>query len=255
MQSRLDLRFLTDDHTLLLEARRELDAMRTSNARLMREVKELRRREAQARRLAGQDELTGLCNRRHMLQSLGAAIEAAAQSGSRLGLLFIDLDGFKAINDDYGHAAGDSLLAAVGARIASRARKIDIVCRYGGDEFVVVLPGVPDAGAVLQIADQIRAHLALPYWVHGAKLRLTAAVGIAVFPDHAQGAQELLQRADELMYRAKSTGRGRANPSRRKTITHDTRPPARQSAAFIGEALYARTLSAATIGECPPTEV
>jgi diguanylate cyclase (GGDEF)-like protein len=255
MQSRVDLRFLTDDHTLLLQARRELDAMRTSNARLMREVKELRRREAKARRLAGLDELTGLCNRRVMLQSLGTAIEAAGQSGSRVGLLFIDLDGFKAINDDYGHATGDSLLAAAGARIASRARKIDIVCRYGGDEFVVVLPGVPDSCAVLHIADQIRAHLALPYWVHGTKLRLTAAVGIAVFPDHAEGAQQLLQRADESMYRAKPTGRGRVAPSRRKSMPHDTRASARQSASFIGEALYGRTLSAATIGECPPTEV
>jgi diguanylate cyclase (GGDEF)-like protein len=255
MQPRLDRRFLTDDHTLLLEARRELDAMRTSNARLLREVKELRRREAHARRLAGQDELTGLCNRRLMLQSLGAAIEAAGQSGSRLGLLFIDLDGFKAVNDVYGHATGDGLLAAAGARIASRARKIDIVCRYGGDEFVVVLPGVPDADAVLHIADQIRAHLALPFWVHGTKLRLTAAVGIAVFPDHAEGAEKLLQRADESMYRAKSTGRRRVAASRRKTMPHDTRLPARQSASFIGEALYARALSAATIGECPPTEV
>jgi diguanylate cyclase (GGDEF)-like protein len=255
MQLRLDRRFLTDDHTLLLETRRELEALRTSNGRLLRELKELRRREAQARRLAGQDELTGLCNRRLMQQSLAAALDAAARSGSRVGLLFIDLDGFKAINDHHGHATGDSLLAAAGARIATRARKIDIVCRYGGDEFVVVLPGVPDRGAVRQIADQIRAHLALPYWVHGTELRLTAAVGIAVFPDHAQSAQELLQRADESMYRAKSTGRRRVAASRRKTMPHDTRLPARQSASFIGEALYARALSAATIGECPPTEV
>jgi diguanylate cyclase (GGDEF)-like protein len=239
LQSRRDRRVPADDRALLLAARRELDALRTRNEQLLREVEQLRRGEAQARRLAGHDELTGLCNRRLMLQSLAAAIDTAARTAAHVGLLFIDLDGFKAINDDYGHAAGDRLLTAVGARIAARARKFDVVCRYGGDEFVVVLPGVPDARAVAQIASQLRMHLSVPYLIQGAELCLTAAVGVAVFPDHALDAEKLLQRADESMYRAKAGGRAHSHPS----------------AAVRRQASYAKGVSAATIIECQPTEV
>jgi len=111
----------------LQDARREIDALRARNDRLLREIVQLKEREAQTHRLADQDELTGLCNRRSMLQRLESSLVAASRHGNHLALLFIDLDGFKDVNDHFGHAIGDALLKAVGARIAARARRSDVV--------------------------------------------------------------------------------------------------------------------------------
>jgi diguanylate cyclase (GGDEF)-like protein len=188
----------------LKDARREIDALRTQNARLQSEISQLKEREAQTLRLADEDELTGLYNRRRMLQRLESAIALATRHRRHLGLLFIDLDGFKEVNDEFGHAMGDGLLKSVGARIAARARSSDIVCRYGGDEFVVVLPELSGGGDVQQIAETLRWRLSLPYSILERELRVTASVGTAFFPDDGATAEQLLQRADAAMYQAKS---------------------------------------------------
>jgi diguanylate cyclase (GGDEF)-like protein len=181
----------------------ELQALRSTNARLMRELAALKEREAQALRLADRDGLTGLYNRRRMQELLDAAIAEAAQQWSCVGLLFIDLNGFKGINDEYGHAAGDQILTTVATRIAARVRTGDFVCRYGGDEFVVVLPHVPDAAAVTRVADTIRDRVALPYWIEGSEQHLTAAIGESMYPHDGESADVLLHRADQAMYRMK----------------------------------------------------
>jgi diguanylate cyclase (GGDEF)-like protein len=121
-----------------------------------------------------------------------------------VGLLFIDLNGFKGINDEYGHAAGDRILTTVATRIAARVRTGDLVCRYGGDEFVVVLPSVPDAAAVTRVADTIRERVALPYWIQGNEQHLTAAIGESMYPHDGDSAEVLLHRADQAMYRLKT---------------------------------------------------
>jgi diguanylate cyclase (GGDEF)-like protein len=184
--------------------RGELESLRDTNAGLMREIVELRAREAESQRLAERDGLTGLYNRRCMLQSLASSITEAAHSGQSVGLLFIDLNGFKAINDVYGHAAGDKILITVAKRIAARVRTGDIVCRYGGDEFVVILPNVPDAAAVTRVADTIRERIALPYWINGEEQHLTAAIGESRYPQDGDSAEVLLHRADLAMYRLKA---------------------------------------------------
>ena len=186
------------------DAHRELETLRATNAQLVRELAALKEREAQAQRLADRDALTGLYNRRRMLELLEAAIAEAALQWQYVGLLFIDLNGFKGINDEYGHAAGDKILTTVAARIAARVRTGDLVCRYGGDEFVVVLPGVPDAGAVTRVADTIRERVALPYWLHGQEQHLTAAIGESLYPRDGKSAHELLDEADRAMYRLKA---------------------------------------------------
>jgi diguanylate cyclase (GGDEF)-like protein len=190
--------------TGLHHARREIEALRARNAHLLLQIEDLSRREAQARRLAARDELTGLFNRRLMLECLAAAISEAQASGGNLGVVFVDLDGFKEVNDVFGHGVGDSLLVAVGARIAARSRRRDVVCRYGGDEFVVVLPGLPEPGTAAQIAGALRTHLAAPYVLAGVEISVTASIGLAVYPSDARDPESLLRCADASMYRGKS---------------------------------------------------
>jgi diguanylate cyclase (GGDEF)-like protein len=187
------------------EARRELENLRLFNAYLLRELATLKERETQMQRLADRDSLTGLYNRRRVQELLEAAIAEAARQWQRVGLLFIDLNGFKGINDEYGHAAGDKVLATAAKRIAARVRAGDIVGRYGGDEFVVILPGVPDAAAVTRVAQTIRERMALPYRVEGTEHHLTAAIGESLYPHDARSADALLKRADQAMYRLKAS--------------------------------------------------
>ena len=181
----------------------ELQSLRSMNARLLRELAALKEREAQMLELADRDGLTGLFNRRRMMHLLDAAITEGGRQRQCVGLLFIDLNGFKGINDEYGHAAGDKILTAVATRIAARVRTGDFVCRYGGDEFVVVLPTVCDESAATRVADTIRERVALPYWIEGKEQHLTAAIGVSMYPQDGGSAQELLHRADLAMYRLK----------------------------------------------------
>jgi diguanylate cyclase (GGDEF)-like protein len=186
------------------EERREIETLRATNALLMREIAALKEREERTQRLAHRDDLTGLYNRRRMRELLDLAIAEAARHRRCVGLLFIDLNGFKSINDEYGHAAGDRILSYVATRIAGRVRNGDIVCRFGGDEFVVVLPSVPDAAAVAQVADAIRERVALPYWIDDNEQHLTAAIGESMYPHDGDSADVLLHRADQTMYRLKT---------------------------------------------------
>jgi diguanylate cyclase (GGDEF)-like protein len=183
---------------------REVELLRSVNARLLRTLATLKAREAEIRHLANRDGLTGLYNRRRMQELLESAISDAERQGKHVGLLFVDLNGFKAVNDEYGHAAGDKLLITVAARISARVRTDDIVCRYGGDEFVVVLPSVPNPLAVSRVADAIRERISLPYWIKGHDPHVSAAIGESFYPHDGANADQLLRRADEAMYRLKA---------------------------------------------------
>jgi diguanylate cyclase len=162
---------------------------------------------AEVRRLAATDALTGLPNRREFDSRLRRSLERAAASGERVGLLLIDLDRFKELNDSLGHHAGDLILAQVGPRIRSVLRDDDELARVGGDEFAVVCPG---AGAVEAIAERLGTALEEEFTVDGIDVRIGGSIGIAVYPENGDDAETLLQRADVAMYQAKMSHTGYA---------------------------------------------
>ena len=157
--------------------------------------------------LAFHDALTGLPNRALLEDRFGQALAHARRTGSHLALLFLDLDGFKAVNDRQGHDVGDALLQEVAARLAGCTRGSDTIARLAGDEFVALLPGA-DEMAATAVAAKVLAVVGVPYHLPGlAAIALTASVGISVYPDDAVEASALLRRADAAMYGAKRRGK------------------------------------------------
>jgi diguanylate cyclase (GGDEF)-like protein len=122
---------------------------------------------------------------------------------TKLALLYLDLDGFKAVNDALGHTTGDELLKRVSVRLLACIRASDTVCRHGGDEFVILLTEVADDEGALLAAEKIRTHLAIPYVIGTTAIQLTASIGVAVFPIDGREIGELLQRSDSAMFRNK----------------------------------------------------
>jgi diguanylate cyclase (GGDEF)-like protein len=165
---------------------------------------------AETRRQALTDDLTSMPNRRHFQRRLREAIAAGRVSEGSLALLLFDLDRFKELNDTLGHDAGDQLLCQVGERLRTVLRATDSAARLGGDEFAVLLGGPCDPAHAELVADKILATIAEPFPIKGVNLRVTASIGIALFPDHADDHEQLMQHADVAMYEAKSAQSGRA---------------------------------------------
>jgi diguanylate cyclase (GGDEF)-like protein len=165
------------------------------------------RRDEELYRRANFDSLTGLPNRLLGADALSRAVAAAARDRSILAVLFIDLDGFAAVNDSAGHAAGDRLLAQTAARLRECVRKSDIVARLGGDEFAVVLTELREAPDAVLAARSIIETLSKPDSLREAGVSVSASVGIAIYPNDGSSAEELLRHADLAMYKAKQSGR------------------------------------------------
>lgn len=173
-----------------------------------RDIGERKRAEETIRRLAYQDPLTGLANRTLFEDRLRVALAQGRRKKQMVGLIFMDLDGFKRVNDSATHAVGDRLLRAAARRLAGLVREGDTVARLGGDEFALLLPGMDGLGDVTAVAERILATFREPWRVGALEFHVTASLGIAIFPDHGGDAQTILRNADIAMYQAKDGGRG-----------------------------------------------
>jgi len=153
------------------------------------------------------DPLTGLPNRQLCHDRLSQAIAEARRDGGRLGVLFIDLDGFKNINDSLGHVAGDDVLRETGLRLSAAMRETDTVARLGGDEYVAILPCLETTLEIDVVAERVMTALRKPFVVQGRESVISGSIGVTVFPDDGTSAAELLRKADMAMYSAKASGR------------------------------------------------
>ncbi len=192
----------------------ELLARARSQVRKRRYTERLRDNVQMSIEMAITDALTGLFNRRYMESHLGTLIEQAAARGKPLSALVIDIDYFKAINDSHGHDAGDDVLRDFALRIKRSIRGIDLACRYGGEEFVIVMPET-DMAVAAMVAERLRRRIAAePFGIaQGARhVAVTISIGIAGFRGKDDTAASLLKRADQALYRAKLDGRNRVVP-------------------------------------------
>ncbi|PTA69085.1 diguanylate cyclase domain-containing protein [Deinococcus arcticus] len=197
-------RFLTAQFQLET-LRREAEQERQRAQQLQQDHAALQEDHALLAHRAAHDPLTGLANRAHFQ---AAAEQALQRAGSApVGLLFLDLDGFKAVNDTLGHDAGDDLLRQVGARLRAGVRREDLVARPGGDEFTVLLPGLRCPDDAHRVARELLRLITKPFTVQGETVQISASVGVAVTPQDGQAFATLQRRADEAMYRVKRAGK------------------------------------------------
>ena len=174
----------------------------------LRDLTDRKRDEAQIRHLARHDALTNLPNRFNFQERLNIALDTAAQQGTGIAILYIDLDRFKPVNDLYGHAAGDALLIQVSKRILAEIQHPDMLARIGGDEFVMILTSEPQPDAASVVATRVIEALSRPFEIEGDWIEVGASIGIAMFPEDGASADTLMQSADTAMYRVKECGRG-----------------------------------------------
>jgi diguanylate cyclase (GGDEF)-like protein len=188
----------------------QMQDLKRINAALESEIIERRQAEERAHGLATRDPLTGLLNRRSLVEHLEHSVAAASRYERGLAVLFLDMDRFKTINDTLGHDVGDELLIQVAARIKTAVRESDMVARLGGDEFVVLMEALPAYPDAAEVAKKIIAANTAPYNIGSHCLKTSISIGIALFPQDGTAVQTLMKNADMAMYHAKQQRRGSA---------------------------------------------
>ncbi|WP_414620529.1 CHASE2 domain-containing protein [Calothrix sp. CCY 0018] len=176
---------------------------------IIRDITERKFQEDHFRYIAYHDALTGLPNRKAFTEELHESLSWAKSGNCMLALLFVDLDGFKQVNDSLGHKMGDLLLVTVAQRLSNCLRGSDTVSRLGGDEFTIILRKIPKAEVAAKIADKILRTITEPIALENHNATVSASIGISIYPDNAENCETLLKQADAAMYRAKHLGRNR----------------------------------------------
>ncbi len=222
-RQREELERIVEERTRALMFRNlELDRLNAELRHMAEGLEEtVRERTAALVHQAQHDALTGLPNRRLLAERLERALAAAARYGRSIGLLFLDLDGFKAVNDAFGHDAGDEVLKEVARRLSSSLRGSDTLARLSGDEFVVLVTEMHRWDDVREIGEALLERVAAPYVVKGCEVRLTVSIGISVYPHDAPDAATLQQRADAAMYLAKDAGKNQVRFHLTAGTAHD----------------------------------
>ena len=196
--------FSAEMETTLREANENL-VVASVNAQVMTEAVE--RIMVHLSHMAEHDALTNLPNRGLLADRLEQSILLSKRHGSKLALMFLDIDHFKRINDSMGHAIGDQLLQSVAQRLQANVRTSDTVSRHGGDEFVILLPEIGDVQSVAHFAEKLIKSVSDPHIISGQELRVTLSIGISLCPDDGVDADVLMRNADMAMYQAKRSGR------------------------------------------------
>ncbi len=206
----LELQAKTDELSRLYQDLRvqRLQDLERINAELEQEVAVRKLAEQRAHELSIRDPLTGLVNRRSLIQQLEHAVASADRHQGEFALLFLDLDQFKAVNDSLGHEVGDELLRQVAARLLAAVRVSDVVARLGGDEFVVLLEGKGAAENAARVARKIELAHSKPFDIRGQRIATSTSIGIGLYPQDADNAAALMKNADTAMYHAKQNKRG-----------------------------------------------
>ena len=176
---------------------------------VVRDITERKQSEEKIRQMAYHDSLTGLPNRKLFSDRLGIALAQAQRNQKKVGIAMLDLDNFKDVNDTLGHDVGDLLLKATAERLSAALRKGDTVARFGGDEFVLILPDLEVIEDAIQVAQKIVDSFRKPFLIDTHQLVVTTSIGIAVYPDDGTDEGILLKNADIAMYQAKQAGRAR----------------------------------------------
>lgn len=183
--------------------------LRQNEQMLQTQLGEIQALQGQLSEQANRDPLTGLYNRRYLGSTMVRELARCRREGRPLSLMLIDIDHFKRINDAHGHQAGDEVLRSVALCLSERSRAADVVCRYGGEEFLLLLPDMPQAAA-LELANRYRMSLeTTPIPFGELRIQATLSIGIAAYPDHGQSPEDLIECADQAMYQAKTAGRNR----------------------------------------------
>jgi diguanylate cyclase (GGDEF)-like protein len=213
-----------ENSQLFEEAQKELEQRRETQAALEKanelqraQISQIKALQVELEEQAIRDPLTGLFNRRYLKDTLEREISRATREGLPIGIMIMDIDEFKNVNDLYGHNAGDKMLQAMGELLKVNIRAGDIVCRYGGEEFVIVMPGA-SLGVAYERAELLRKkfeQMLVPY--EGEQLHATISLGVAAFPIHGTDGEDALIRADRALYQAKQAGRNCVIPYRSGT--------------------------------------
>lgn len=187
--------------------KKDEETLKKANRKLKRQIVEIESLQAKLQEQATRDALTGIYNRRYLEETMTREFAAAERAGVPVTLVMMDIDGFKGFNDTYGHDAGDHLLKKLGESLQSEIRRSDVACRFGGEEFVIVMPGAPIEKG-LERAEQLRTVFETGnYEYMGVKLNATLSLGVASYPKHGETWEQVLHAADRALYAAKDAGK------------------------------------------------
>jgi len=194
---------LTASHNRLQVAEQQIEKLKNTNERFRQKLILIAKKCMLAKHDAYHDELTRLPNRSFLLDRLKQAMVQSVRQNTQVALLFIDLDRFKNVNDRFGHLVGDQLLQHVAKRLADCVRHGDTVCRYGGDEFVIILTDINALESATRLTEKVLTRLSASYLLYDHIVEITASIGIALYQAEGQNSNDLIKKADIAMYLAK----------------------------------------------------